>query len=307
MTSIVLNYSRQMFFKLKAYKRLLAQSPYYKLMRLDKPVGIYLVLFPCLWTILFAATELWQVFVYVPLFALGAIIMRGAGCTINDIIDQKADQSVERTKHRPLASGDVDIKSASKFLILLLALAFILLLAIPDSAKAVAVLSLIPIACYPYMKYITNFSQVFLGLVFNLGVIIAWLTVSDTFSFIPIIIYLAAAFWTIGYDTIYAHQDRKDDINSGLKSLAIKLGGKTSSVVWHLYLTAMGLLCLVGLNLHMNFIFFGGLAVATYHMYWQIATLDIEDPKNCHERFISNTEVGAILFIAILLGRLRIF
>lgn len=307
MSSIVLNYSRQTFSKLRAYKRLLAHSPYYRLMRLDKPIGIYLVLFPCLWTILFAVSELWQVFVYVPLFTIGAIIMRGAGCIINDIIDKKADQFVERSKQRPLASGNIDEKSASKFLILLLALASILLLAMPDSAKVVAVLSLIPIACYPYMKYITYFSQVFLGLTFNLGIIIAWLTVSDTFSFIPLIIYLAAAFWTIGYDTIYAHQDRKDDINIALKSLAIKLDNRTSSVVWHLYLTAMGLLCLVGLNLHMNFIFYIGLAIATYHMYWQTVTLDIEDPKNCHERFISNTEVGAIILIAILLGRLRIF
>ena len=307
MNSIILNYGKQMFIKLKAYKRFLSHSPYYRLMRLDKPIGIYLVLFPCLWTILFAATELWQVVVYIRLFVLGAIIMRGAGCTINDIIDHKADREIERTKHRPLANGDIDIKSASKFLILLLVFALILLLGIADSAKVVPVLSLIPIACYPCMKYITNFSQIFLGLVFNLGVIIAWLTVSETFSFIPIIIYMAAAFWTIGYDTIYAHQDRLDDINVGLKSLAIKLGTRTSSVVWHLYLTAMGLLCLVGLNLHMNFIFFMGLAAATYHLYWQISTLDIDDPKNCHERFISNTEVGAILFIAILLGRLRLF
>jgi 4-hydroxybenzoate polyprenyl transferase len=276
-------------------------------MRLDKPIGIYLVLAPCLWTIAFAANSLWQIFVYIPVFILGAVIVRGIGCIINDMVDQKIDKNVERTKSRPLANGDLDNSAARKFLIILLAMAFILLLAIPNIAKIVAALSLIPIACYPYMKYVTYFPQVVLGLVFNLGVIIAWLTVSESFSFIPIIIYLAAAFWTIGYDTIYAHQDRDDDIKNGLKSLAIKLDKKTSLVVWQLYLSSVGLLCLVGLNLHMNFIFFGGIALAAYHMYWQTATLDINDPKNCNERFFSNSEVGAIIFIAVLLGRLRIF
>lgn len=307
MTSIVLNYSKQMFLKLKAYKRLFTHSPYFRLMRLDKPIGIYLVLFPALWATLFAATELWQIFVFVPLFTVGAVIVRGAGCIINDMIDRKIDKSVERTKDRPLTKGEIDPRAATKFLIVLLVLASILLLALPNSAKIVSVLAIIPIICYPYMKYVTHYSQVFLGFVFNLGVIIAWLTVSEELNFIPFIIYLASAFWTIGYDTIYAHQDREDDKKLGLKSMAIKLDTKTPSVVWHLYLSCMGLLCLVGLNLHLNFLFFLGLALATFHMNWQTSTVDINDPKNCHERFISNTEVGLIVFLAILLGRLRIF
>lgn len=279
------------------------QSPYARLIRVDKPVGIFLLLFPVLWSILFAADTFTKALIYTPMFCIGGVIMRSAGCIINDIIDMKSDSQIRRTKIRPIASGEIKIADAIKLLCILLIIALLLLIALPFKAIVIAAISLVFIIIYPMMKYITHYAQIVLGFVFNIGVIIAWITISQKLSFVPIIIYFAAAFWTIGYDTIYALQDKDGDKELGLKSLAIKLGTKSTITVKHAYITMITLLVLAGLNSHMNILYYIGLACAMYHLNWQTETLNADNSNNCNERFCSNVEVGAIILLAVLLGK----
>ncbi len=280
------------------------QSPYARLMRIDKPTGFMLLLFPVLWSILLASTKIMTAIINIPIFILGSFIMRSAGCIINDLIDKESDKYVSRTKIRPLASGEIKVQNALALLCILLISASALLLALPFQAKICCVVALVLTIIYPMMKYVTYFAQIILGLVFNMGVIIAWITITEQFNFVPIIIYIAAVFWTIGYDTIYALQDRKEDEALGLKSLAIKLKKNAPLTIKQAYICMIILLVLAGLNLHVNIFYYPILAVALFHLNWQAETLEIDNTKNCNERFNSNTEVGFIIMIAVLIGKI---
>lgn len=198
--------------------------PYARLARLDRPIGTWLLLFPCWWSIALAApgfaTGLW-LFV---LHGLGALLMRGAGCTYNDIVDREFDRQVARTADRPIASGAVSVKKAVVFMFAQMALAFVILLQFNFFAIMVGVASLILVFTYPLMKRITWWPQFFLGLAFNWGALLGYASATGTLDWAPVLLYVAGIFWTLGYDTIYAHQDKEDDVLVGVKSSALRLG-----------------------------------------------------------------------------------
>lgn len=279
-------------------------SVYWRAMRMDKPAGIGLALLPSLWALAFAAEALWQILVYFPLFIIGAVVTRGAGCVINDLADRKFDIHVERTASRPIASGELSVRDALYFLAVLLTVALCILLLLPKTAILIGLFTMVPIVLYPYMKRFTYFPQIFLGLTFNLGVLIGWYTIKTTPSFTPIVLYISAVCWTIGYDTIYAHQDKTYDKEIGVKSMALKLEDKTPEALWTLYKLAGLFLALVGLLTHMNLLYYVGWGIAFYHLYWQTQTLKLDNPKNCAAKFESNVIFGLIILASALIGRL---
>lgn len=212
-----------------------ALHPYAYLMRLDRPIGIWLLLLPGLWGITLAAGgavnftgETMRIMV---LFAFGAVIMRGAGCVINDLWDRDLDKMVERTRSRPLASGAVSVKHGAVFLATLLLLGLIILLQFNMATILLGFLSLPFIALYPLMKRITYWPQVFLGLTFNFSLLMGWCAVTGSLGLQPVFLYIGAILWTIGYDTIYAHQDKEDDLMAGIKSTALLFGAKSKDMV----------------------------------------------------------------------------
>lgn len=279
--------------------------PYLKLIRADRPIGTWLLLIPCLWSVTLAsdvaglgAPSLW----YIALFAVGSFVMRGAGCVINDLWDRDIDSRVARTADRPIASGEVSVKAGMIFLSGLLLIGLIVLLQFNISAITLGMASLGLIAVYPLMKRITYWPQAFLGITFNWGALLAWAAVQGDVGEVAVMIYVAGILWTLGYDTIYGHQDKEDDIHVGVKSSSIKLGAKTRPFVLMTYMGAVILLCGAGGAIGMTWFYFASLAVVTVQFIWQIATLNIDDPDNCLARFKSNRDAGLIIFIGCLLG-----
>jgi len=284
--------------------RFISKNEYCKLIRLDKPTGTHLALLPALWAIGFAATSFWQILFYSIVFYFTATAVRGAGCIINDLWDIEYDKKVTRTKNRPLASGAISKFEALKFLVLLSIFPLIVLVLLPKYSIITGFIAVIMIIIYPLMKRRTYFPQIFLGLTFNLGVLIAWFAIDPRLSITPFALYIAAAIWTISYDTIYGHQDIKDDLKVGIKSLSIYLGDRTPEICWKLYLATSVLILIVGLTSYMNILFYLISALGVYQLYWQTETLDINDPKDCAAKFKSNVIFGLIIFAAILIGRI---
>lgn len=288
----------------KIYDNFINSSKIARLMRLDKPVAYVLLILPVLWAIAFNLKDVFKLIYFFLLFSVGALVMRSAGCIINDIADRKLDHSVERTKNRPLTSGEVSLGMSLCVLAILLLLGVIILMQLPDAAIYIGFAAMLPITVYPFMKRFTHLAQFFLGFTFNIGVVIAWIAVTGYFSIHGLLLYVASAMWTAGYDTIYAHQDRTDDVLLGLKSTAIKFGENTPLFVWRMYQVAITAICIVGLALHMNIIFYAFMGIAAYHLYWQTETLDIHDAKSCGIKFKSNIEFGVIVLLGILLGHI---
>jgi len=275
-------------------------NAYYRLARLDKPAGAWLLLIPCWWGLALANSF---DFFYYALFTLGAFIMRASGCIINDIADRKYDAQVERTKTRPLASGEISIKSALVFLAILLSLGLIILLQLPMLAVYIGVASVPLFVIYPFTKRLTHWPQLFLGLTFNIGVIIAYSTIQNDISFSAVALYIAGILWTLGYDTIYAHQDKTDDIAIGVKSTAIKFGERSKIFVASFYILMLVIFAIAvnyqnGLHLPSFAVF----VLAACHFAWQIRRLDIHNPGRCMALFRSNIYAGLILFLCILLS-----
>jgi 4-hydroxybenzoate polyprenyltransferase len=210
-------------------------QPYARLARWDRPIGIWLLYWPCAWGLLlapqFTKATLLQQFFWLGLFFIGAVAMRGAGCTINDLWDRKLDAQVERTKHRPLASGAIGLFGALIFLILQCLLGLIVLYSLPTLAQIIALLYVPLVAVYPLMKRLTMWPQLFLAVVFNAGVLIGWTTTGNPLSWITLLLYFTTLFWTLGYDTVYAHMDRRDDIHVGIKSTVVLLGERAVDLV----------------------------------------------------------------------------
>ena len=277
--------------------------PYLKLARADRPIGTWLLLWPCLWSIALAAYDLSALWLML-LFAVGAVVMRGAGCTFNDIVDRDFDAQVERTKGRPLPSGAVTVTQAFVFLIAQLLVGLAILLSLNGTAIALGFASVLLIAVYPFMKRITYWPQAMLGLVFNWGALMGYAAVRGPLDWSPVILYAGAVFWTIGYDTIYAHQDKDDDALIGVKSSALKLGAKTGAALWVFYGAMIAGLIGVGALSHMGFLYYVGVAAAAAHLVWQIRSLDIDDEAKCLTLFRSNREFGLIVFVAIVASRL---
>lgn len=278
--------------------------PFLRLARADRPIGTWLLLWPCWWSVTLAAAclqqtpDLWLLV----LFGLGAVVMRAAGCVINDIFDREIDAKVARTSARPIASGEISVLQALVFLAVLLTIGLVVLLQLSQTAILLGLVSLLLVVPYPLMKRITYWPQAWLGLTFNWGALMGWAAVTDTFALPALLLYLGGIFWTLGYDTIYAHQDKEDDALIGVKSSALRLGDDSRPWLAGFYALAVALLAAAGWTGGVAWPYYFGVAAMAGHFIWQIVTLDIDDPRNCLARFKSNRNAGLLLFLGILLA-----
>jgi len=288
-----------------------ATRPYLRLSRADRPIGTWLLLIPCFWSIAtaslmqgaFTTLHLWIIIGC----SLGAWLMRGAGCTWNDITDRDFDAAVARTQSRPIPSGQVSVKGAVIWMIAQSLIAFAILLTFSWTAIALGVGSLALVCIYPFAKRFTWWPQVFLGLAFNWGALLAWAAVTGSLSWAPVLIYIAGIFWTLFYDTIYAHQDTEDDALIGVKSTARLFGENTSKwLKWFMaasvsfFGAGLVLALAPATNVLQLVVALGGVWAFGWHMMWQLSRLDIEDPDKCLMLFRSNRNAGLIpvLFLA---------
>ncbi|MGQ9371050.1 4-hydroxybenzoate octaprenyltransferase [Azospirillum sp. A39] len=279
-----------------------AARPYLRLARLDRPIGTWLLLFPCWWSTALASSGLpdWRL---LALFAVGAVVMRGAGCTVNDILDRDIDGRVERTRGRPIPSGAVSVRQALAFLVLQLLIGLAVLVQFNAATVALGVLSLVLVFTYPLMKRITWWPQAFLGLTFNWGALVGWTAVRGELDWPALALYAAGIAWTLGYDTIYAHQDKEDDARIGVKSTALRLGDASKMWIYGFYtLTFAGLILaarLAGLGPWGQPL----LALAGLHLAWQLATWIPDDQEDCLAKFRSNRWFGWLVLAAFVAGR----
>ena len=273
-----------------------------KLMRLHKPTGIWLLLWPCWWSIALASNSATPDLYLLAVFALGAIVMRGLGCVINDIIDRDVDSQVERTKNRPLANGDLSLTAAYWLIFILAVVGITILINLNTLAIMLGLIIVFPIIIYPYMKRIMAWPQVFLALIFNFGALMGWAAVTNDVDIPALSLYAAGIFWTLGYDTIYAHQDRKSDEKIGIKSTAVSMQEKTKAYVSIFYLAMIVFLLIAGTSVfsYHNVVYYFSLILALGHLLWQIKTVDLDNPKDCMKKFKSNTVLGWIVFLGII-------
>lgn len=281
-----------------------ALVPYALLMRLDRPIGSWLLFLPGPWAFAVAAPD-WGRGVWLTLlFGVGAVVMRGAGCVVNDLWDRDLDRQVERTRGRPLASGAVSSRQALAFLAGLLVLGLAILLQLPHAAILLGIASLIPIALYPLAKRVTNWPQAVLGVVFTWAAPMGWAAATGGLGTPALLLWAAGFFWTLAYDTIYAHQDREDDALVGNRSSALALGERTRPFLAVAFALCLVLLAVAGLVAGLNAVFLAGLALPAAHFAWQVRRLDIHDPALCLRLFRSNRDAGLLIAMALLLGRL---
>src|SRR3954462_2040098 len=262
-------------------------EPYARLARLDRPIGTWLLLFPGWWGIALASPA-WPDPVLLLLFAIGAVVMRGAGCTLNDIADREYDARVARTRLRPLPSGRITVAQAIAFLIAQLAVGAAVLFSLNRLSILLGLAVLVLIGTYPFMKRITYWPQLFLGLNFNWGALIGWTAVTGSLGRPALLLYLGGVCWTLGYDTIYAHQDKEDDIRIGVKSSALALGQRTRPFLFAFYAAAALLWGLAGAEAGRGAAFWPALAAAALQLAWQAARVDIDGPADCLAKFRSN-------------------
>jgi 4-hydroxybenzoate polyprenyltransferase len=277
--------------------------PYLRLSRLDRPIGSWLLLIPCWWSLALAAISVGvQVnFWYALLFFVGAFAMRGAGCTWNDIVDRDLDALVERTRSRPIPSGQVSVTAAGAFLVLQSLIGLAVLLQFNRFTQLVGIASLAIVAIYPFMKRFTYWPQIGLGLAFSWGALMGWPAVFSRLDLPALLLYAGAIAWVIGYDTIYAHQDREDDALIGIKSTALLFRERTKPVLAVFYMLAAVLIAIAGWKAGGGVIMALGILAFAGHLAWQVARLDINDPLCCLAVFKSNRDAGLILFAALVL------
>ena len=276
---------------------------YLQLIRADNPIGTWLLFLPCLFALCLLAKNNNVDLVYLSgLFFVGAFLMRSAGCIINDIFDKSFDKNVARTKVRPIASGTIGIFGAITFLAILLCFALLLLLQFNLPTIVLGFSSLLLVALYPLMKRITFYPQIFLGLVFSLGILFVSTAVLGKITLAIFVLYLSNIVWTTIYDTIYGYQDLEDDLKIGVKSTAIKFGTKPQKILCNLSLLYLSLLFLVGFLANLKFIYFVLVVLAVAQQICQIRSCNFQDSTNCHKKFKSNIWVGFIVLIAIILG-----
>lgn len=276
--------------------------PYARLARLDRPIGIWLLMFPCWWGTALAEPSQPSPW-FLLLFAIGATVMRGAGCVINDIADRDFDARVARTALRPIASGAISLHEAIAFMLGLSLVGLAVLLQFNRFTVLLACASLVLVALYPLAKRVTDWPQAVLGLTFNWGALVGWAAVTGGLDLPALLLYAAGFFWTLGYDTIYAHQDKADDMLIGVRSTALRLGSLTRPWLAGFYAMAILLLAAAGWCAGLAWPFAVGLLIVAGHFAWQTMTLDIDDAKGCLARFRSNRHVGLIVFLAIVAGR----
>ena len=278
-----------------------------ELTRLKKPVGYMLLFWPCAWGLTIAydfSDNLNIYFYYLILFFLGSVLMRSAGCIINDILDRKFDKKVLRTKNRPIASGKISIILGLSYAIILCLLAFLVLINFNYFTIFIALGSMPLAFTYPLMKRFTYWPQLFLGVTFNYGLILGWSSVFSEISLIPIVFYIGAIFWTLAYDTIYGFQDVKDDEIIGLKSTSIKFKKIPYLFLTLCYSIFFLSLIIIGLLMNLNNFFYFFLLIIFFHLFlYQIKKLNIKDAKDCLQKFKSNNFLGIIILTGILFGK----
>ena len=274
--------------------------PFLILARVDRPIGTWLLLLPCWWGLALAKPENFSHLVYFGcLFAIGAFFMRGAGCVWNDIIDRKYDARVARTSSRPIASGEVSVVSAFAFMTLLTSVGLVILLQFNSSTIWICIASLFLVALYPLTKRITYWPQAWLGLTFNWGALAGWTATAGTLETPAYCLYAAGFFWTLGYDTIYAHQDKEDDALVGIRSTALLFGSQTKYCLSGFYICAIIMFVVAGVYSESSVAFYLGIGIAGLQLGWQVCNLDIADPLDCLHKFQSNKWLGFLITIAI--------
>jgi 4-hydroxybenzoate polyprenyltransferase len=277
-------------------------KPYVRLARLDRPIGVWLLLLPCWWGAGLAETALGHAYPspsLLLLFALGALVMRASGCAYNDWVDRDYDAKVARTASRPIPSGEVTPGKALAFAALCAFAGFLVLIQFNAFTIGLGAASLVLVAVYPFLKRYTYWPQIVLGLAFNWGALVGWSAVTASLALPAVLLYGGSVLWTIGYDTIYAHQDKEDDLMLGLKSTAIRFGDDTPAWVGAFYAGAVALWLLAGLLAEAHLVFFATVVLAGVQMAWQVTTLDITDAQNCLRRFRSNRDVGLAIFLGL--------
>jgi 4-hydroxybenzoate polyprenyltransferase len=280
-----------------------AFRPYLRLARLDRPIGSWLLLLPCWWSLGLAGIHrgalpsLW----HVALFFIGAFAMRGCGCTWNDLVDRDIDGRVERTRSRPIPSGQVTVAQAAAFMVAQALVGLLVLVQFNRFTVMCGFASLAVVAIYPFMKRITYWPQIVLGLAFSWGALMGWPATFARLDWPALVLYAGSISWVIGYDTIYAHQDRDDDLLVGIKSTALLFGENTWPMLASFYAGAVVLIGIAGVMAGGGWIFYLGLAAFAVHLAWQVRRLDINDSAHCLMLFKSNRDAGLILFGAMLL------
>ena len=278
-----------------------------ELTRLKKPIGFMLLFWPCAWGLTLAydfSSNLDKYFFYLFLFFLGSVLMRSAGCIVNDILDRKFDAKVFRTKNRPIASGKISVKLSIFYSLILCFLALLVLLNF-NLLTIIIALGSMPLAfSYPLMKRFTYWPQLFLGITFNFGLILGWTAIKEDINMVPILLYIGAIFWTLGYDTIYGYQDIKDDEIIGLKSTSIKFKGNEKTFLYTCYTLFFFLFLTVGYLMNLNYIFFLFSLILLLHLFlYQIKTFNSKNPNNCLKIFKSNNTFGFLVLINILITK----
>jgi 4-hydroxybenzoate polyprenyltransferase len=277
--------------------------PYLRLSRFDRPIGSWLLLMPCWWSAALAAGvahDLSRLPLILALFFVGAFVMRGAGCTWNDITDRDLDALVERTRSRPIPAGQVSVPQATAFLVVQALIGLTVLLQFNRTAVATGIASLVIVAVYPFMKRITWWPQIVLGLAFSWGALMGFAVIQQRIDATALVLYAGSIAWVIGYDTIYAHQDSEDDALIGIKSTALLFGARTRPALTAFYALAVAL---IGVSLALadaRWLAWTGLAAFAAHLAWQVMRLDISSPALCLRIFKSNRDAGLLLFAGLL-------
>jgi len=278
------------------------------LTRLRKPIGYMLLFWPCSWGLTLAydfSNDLRNYFFYLLLFFLGAVLMRSAGCIVNDILDKEFDKKVSRTKDRPIASGKISVKLGIVYTLILCFCALLILLNF-NSITIILAIGSMPLAfTYPLMKRFTYWPQLFLGITFNFGLLLGWTSINESLNILPILFYTGAIFWTLGYDTIYGFQDIKDDEIIGLKSTSIKFKKKPFIFLLTCYVILFSMIITLGILENFNIFYYAFSLIIGYHLFlYQLKSVDLDNPMNCLKIFKSNNFLGFIIFVQILIGKI---
>lgn len=278
--------------------------PFLRLARADRPIGGWLLMWPCWWSAALIALEqgralpnLWHLF----LFFVGAFVMRGAGCTYNDIVDRDIDAEVERTRRRPIPAGQVSAFAAAVFMVILSLIGFVVLIQFNYFSIGLGIASLAVVAAYPFMKRITSWPQAVLGLAFSWGALMGWAGAAGRLDLAPVLLFLGSALWVMGYDTVYACQDKEDDAIVGVRSTARLFGANVRPAVFGFYLLAVLSIFIAFVLVDASLFSFIGLAAFALHLAWQAIRLDPDDADVCLRLFRSNRDAGAILFAGLVL------
>ena len=279
-----------------------------ELTRLKKPIGFMLLFWPCAWGLTIAydfSTNLKNYFFYLLLFFFGAVLMRSAGCIVNDILDKEFDKKVFRTKDRPVASGKISIKLGIAYALILCFCALLILLNFNTITIMLAIGSMPLAFTYPLMKRFTYWPQLFLGITFNYGLLLGWTSINESLNIIPILFYIGAIFWTLGYDTIYGFQDIKDDEIIGLKSTSIKFKKKPFIFLLACYVILFSMIITLGILEKFNIFYYAFSLIIGYHLFlYQLKSVNLDNPMNCLKIFKSNNFLGFIIFLQLLITKI---